>query len=375
MKIVLATGIYPPSIGGPATYVRNLARLLTEKGCEVVVLTYDPVGKKPDGNLWMSEHDERGTAEHTWRVIQVRRTGGPLSRWMRYRKALRMFGKEADIVYAFSSISCGVPLILAALRGPRKLLRLGGDFLWERATDRGEEKGLSDWYASRPWFVEIMNGLLQRFDHVVFSTQFQSDLYDRVYRRLPPHSVIENALPAGEPSLHAKHDAFRLLYLGRFVAFKNLARLVDAMEELPDCLLTLVGSGPEREKLLSQAEFGEASDRITFFDPVDASQRQDMFREHDLLVIPSFTEISPNSALEARSSGLPVLLSQSTGLSSVLSSGMMLRPLRTVEEIVEAIDEARSQYTPLADRASMPLPQRNWEEVGDEHIRLFESLL
>ena len=42
MKVVLATGIYPPQIGGPATYVRGLARELTEAGHRVTVVTYAP---------------------------------------------------------------------------------------------------------------------------------------------------------------------------------------------------------------------------------------------------------------------------------------------------------------------------------------------
>ena len=39
MKILLVTGIFPPDIGGPATYIPNLARYLKKKGNEVRILT------------------------------------------------------------------------------------------------------------------------------------------------------------------------------------------------------------------------------------------------------------------------------------------------------------------------------------------------
>jgi glycosyltransferase involved in cell wall biosynthesis len=39
MKILLVTGIFPPDIGGPATYIPNLARYLKKKGHEVRILT------------------------------------------------------------------------------------------------------------------------------------------------------------------------------------------------------------------------------------------------------------------------------------------------------------------------------------------------
>ena len=41
MKIILATGIYPPEIGGPATYVERLAKRLSERGARVVITGRD----------------------------------------------------------------------------------------------------------------------------------------------------------------------------------------------------------------------------------------------------------------------------------------------------------------------------------------------
>ena len=137
MNIILATGIYPPDIGGPATYVRALAEELVKKGNEVRVVTFGGQGR---------QEGQRG--QQGWEVIAVSRSGGPLMRWWRYAKALRARGSEADVVIAFSSVSCGVPLWLAGLKKPKTILRLGGDFFWERYTDRGGMKSLREWYES-----------------------------------------------------------------------------------------------------------------------------------------------------------------------------------------------------------------------------------
>ena len=40
MKIILATGIFPPDIGGPAIYTEGLALELKKLGLEVKVVTY-----------------------------------------------------------------------------------------------------------------------------------------------------------------------------------------------------------------------------------------------------------------------------------------------------------------------------------------------
>lgn len=359
MKVVLATGIYPPAIGGPATYVQELGKRLQASGCDVSVVTYGDGVPVPDALP----------------VIRVSKRGGPLLRWRRFARALRSAAHGADIVYTFSSVSCGMPLLLSRLRDPRTILRLGGDFLWERATDRGSRLGLREWYEGNPWFQETMNGILRTFDHIVFSTEFQRDLYERFYRRLPSHSVIENALPGGQPILHRCRVPLRLLFLGRFVAFKNLPSLLSALVDLPDMTLSLVGEGPLEQGLRVHVQELGLADRVAFHPPVTGREKHSVLLEHDLLVLPSLTEISPNAALEARAAGLPVLLTEETGLSRQLTDGAMLRRLRTPADIVVALREARDQYEQLATRAASPLPQRHWETVCEEHLTLFRSLL
>ncbi|MBU2219306.1 hypothetical protein KKG15_02345, partial [Patescibacteria group bacterium] len=49
MRILIATGIYPPDIGGPATYAKNLADEFLRRGCGVKVITYSIEKKLPLG--------------------------------------------------------------------------------------------------------------------------------------------------------------------------------------------------------------------------------------------------------------------------------------------------------------------------------------
>ena len=370
MKIVLATGIYPPDIGGPATYVRALAEELLKKGNEVKVVTYGDEGSVKVGKC-------EGV-----NVLHVSKSGGPILRWMRYAKALRAHGADADIVIAFSSVSAGVPLKLAGLKKPKKILRLGGEFFWERYTDRGGMKGLREWYGSTHYLTTVtthwfMGWLLRTFDHIVFSTRFQEELYEKHYKNLPKHSVLENALPAGTPVRHQKHDPFRLLFMGRFVGFKNLIALlkaVGALREAPlHTIMTFVGSGPMESCLRSLVTKLHLQNFVTFLPPVHREEKQRVFAEHDLLVLPSITEISPNVALEARAAGLPVLLTKETGLSTQLSEGMMLRDLSDAEKIAGAIKDSEGNYAKNASSASTLPPHRNFANVAEEFLTLCRS--
>ncbi|MBP9750382.1 MAG: glycosyltransferase, partial [Candidatus Peribacteraceae bacterium] len=165
MKIVLATGIFPPDIGGPATYAANLARELAHIGHRVTVVTYGAA--RP--------------ATGDYGVRAVAKDGGPLLRWRRYAAALREEAKDADVVEAFSSVSAGIPTVFARLRGPKLVLRLGGDFPWERATDRGYPKSLRAWFTEMPASARLIAPILRRFDRLVFSTAYQRELYEKAY--------------------------------------------------------------------------------------------------------------------------------------------------------------------------------------------------
>ncbi len=359
MRIVLATGIYPPEIGGPATYVRELAAAMRAKGAEVTIITY---GVPQEGDVRDG-------------VTRVSRAGGPLLRYRRYAKALRELSRSADVIEAFSSVSVGVPLWMSHIRGPKKILRLGGDFLWERATDRGDARGLREWYEQKGSFKGMMNGLLRTFDVLVFSTQFQEDLYRRFYKNLPPMAVIENVTPLGTPRLHEAHVPLRLLSLGRFVAFKNLPIIIEAVKKMPETTLTFAGSGPVERTLRALVVSLRLESRVTFLPPQHGDDKLKLLREHDLLVMPSKTDISPNTALEARAAGLPVLLTQETGLSRALLDGMIVARLETADDVVAGVQDIVAKYALYAARASQPLPERGWSQLADEHLSLFVSLL
>lgn len=361
MNIVLATGIYPPDIGGPATYVKALAEELASRGEQVTVITYgleDAVEKAP------------------WTLVRVKKGKGGITRWKRYAAALKEHADEADVIYCFSSVSVGVPLFMARLEKPLTVLRLGGDFLWERYTDRGGRRGLRSFYITFKGTRMVMGRVLRAFDGLVFSTTFQERLSEFLFKRLPHHTVIQNALPLHPaPVFHEKQDMFKLLFLGRFVRFKNLPNLLHAVAKLPYVHLTLVGEGPEQEKLAELMVRLGLNNRIKMLGSVTAEDRSKIFAEHDLMVIPSLTEISPNAALEARAAGLPVLLTEETGLSPELAEGMVLKSLKSVEDITRAIIEVEKNYADIASKAaSLVTIHRAWSDVAEETLVFFSTL-
>ena len=105
-KIVLATPLYPPEIGGPATFARLLVEHFPAE--ELTLIKFSDVRRLPKVVRHLA---------YFWRV---------------YRAA-----KKADIVFALDPVSVGLPALLAAkFSGKKFLARIAGDYAWEQGRQR-----------------------------------------------------------------------------------------------------------------------------------------------------------------------------------------------------------------------------------------------
>ena len=136
-KIVLATGIVPPDIGGPATYVTKLGQQFVKFGYRVKVISYG---------------DKESEIDEILSVHRISRKTNALSRYWRYFQQVRKLAKWGDVIYAQDLISVGLPCALVKVFNPKIkiIVRLGGDFLWEKAYNSGWSNQTLSQYHSQP---------------------------------------------------------------------------------------------------------------------------------------------------------------------------------------------------------------------------------
>jgi hypothetical protein len=116
----------------------------------------------------------------------------------------------------------------------------------------------------------------------------------------------------------------RLLYAGRLlywkgvhIAIRALAHLLPAM---PQARLTIVGNGPESERLKAEGAAMNLGNRIEFIPKVPQQQLFALYEDHDLFVFPSLHDSSGNVVLEALSHGLPVICLDLGGPRQIVTS-------------------------------------------------------
>lgn len=320
MRVALITGIFPPDIGGPATFVSALGTGLHERGHVVEVVTYaEP--RAPRG-------------EWPYRVVRIRRD----SRARRAQAVLAVLraARRADVLLVNGLLEAAV-CANAIARRPCAV-KIVGDSAWERARNQGlttqefvsfqqREHGgtIARWRRRR-------NRCLRRASVIVVPSEFLRGVVEGwgVGR---PIRVIPNGVDAAFVHAAEAADATALrtayglparfvLYAGRLTNWKGCDTLVRLVPQLPaDVGLVLVGDGPEGAALGALAAQIKLVERVRFVPPVERATMAGLLRLATCFVLNSGYEGHPHVVLEAMAVGTPVAAAAECGTAELVHDG------------------------------------------------------
>jgi glycosyltransferase involved in cell wall biosynthesis len=328
MKILLATGIYPPQIGGPAQYAKNLAEALRAQGNEVLVRTYELERKLPMG------------VRHLLFF---------------FRSLWAMPG--TDLVIALDTFSVALPAVCAArLCGKKIIIRTGGDFLWEFYVERtGDLVLFKDFYATRrdelnfkeQLIFKLTRWTLQGVNGIIFSTQWQRDVFTSAYGLdMSKSFVIENfygeRLPSDIPSM------MNFLSSSRLFKGKNQERLSEAFQ------------------IVNKKGVLAVSDTVA----VPHDEFIEKMRYSYAVLVVSISDISPNVILEAIRLGKPFIMTRETGITKKLKDIALLVDPENVDDIAEKIEMLCNPkiYAEYQSRVQNFTYTHSWKEIAKEFL-------
>lgn len=249
----------------------------------------------------------------------------------------------------FSDSSCTVAMLTSVMAGiPFSFTMHGPDIFFEPKRWRIDEK------IARAAFVACISDFC-RSQAMLFSDRRHWDKLHVV------HCGIDPALyqaPSVAPGGH-------LLFVGRLAAVKGVLVLFDALVRIraarPDLRLTLIGDGPERAGLESEARAAGLADIVTFAGYRTTAEVASTLRSADLLVLPSFAEGVPVVLMEAMAARVPVIASRVAGVPELVDHGVsgILCPPGNASALGAAIldvlssDTARRRAMGAAGRAKV----------------------
>lgn len=389
-NIIIASGLFPADIGGPATIASLLSRELPKSGCEVTVVTY---GTKKQLDLCVLENG--------CNVLVVNKEKHILRRYFGFFKAVWKLSKEAKIIYAFDLVSVGIPCAFVKFLKPKTKLvvRLGGDYQWEKAVQfRNYDKPLEKYYEDKNFSLKekfdyyLTNKVLGLADKVVFNSDFLRDVFVRL-RDMDPQKavVIKNIIPdtSNIEQKERKGDKVRLLFAGRIIKVRNLKRFIDAFSDIKkgvyakDVVFEILGSGPEKEMIKRYVHDSAMDSMISVKDGLPRDELLKKIGASDVIVLPSLTDINPNFVIEALMLRKHIIITKHTesyftGVRNIFLN--YIDPLdandisRTLNAVIERIKDKKVYDIELA---SIDITKIGWPllQVIDKHIKTFEDLI
>ncbi len=323
MKILIATGIYIPEIGGPATYIPNLVKELTKLGHKVKIVTYSDIFKY--------EGDDD--------VIRVKR-GNKLLNYFNYYKTLKKEVKGYDVIYSFDHFSAGIPSVLISKKYNIPLyIRVGGDFIWERYLDRTKDLvTLKDFYNKNIHQKEenlrfkIIKWVFKNTKGIIFTTKFQQDIFKQYYGLNNDKLYIVNN-PINIAKEEKKESNKEIIFAGRFINKNNVINLIKAFNKLnnKEFKLILIGEGYLEKEI-------KTSDNVIIQSRLSREELKQRISKAYLVVFPSLTDISPNTMLECLSVNTPLISSTEIGFDWIKDKIRLFNPL-DIDSIFKEINK------------------------------------
>lgn len=356
MTYCFVTSDFFPRIGGGENYVRFLSQELAKQNTVYVFCPNDLA----DGTIIM----KNAIVCHLgFRTILGNKFVRPLTL---YKKVRRL--PEA-ILYA-SGPSIGDIIVLSLAR----ILRTKCIVTYHADLDTSK-------FTSRLFLFVYFSFILNHFDAIVVQTdRYRETLIKRGIRNkkinlIPPGIVIENTESREIP----RNESAKLLFVGQLDdnhQYKKLETLIEAMGDLPEFNLTVVGDGPLRLKF---EELARALPNVEFVGNVSGQTLTRLYQSSGTLILPS------NSAqegfgvvlLEALSYGCQVITGEDAGGAELLKKVGLERNLydgspRNLASVIRTVNQSESEVR--IDVLKSILAEYSWPSVANRVHSLAQHL-
>lgn len=233
--------------------------------------------------------------------------------------------------------------------------------------------------------------ILKNAEAVIFLSQAnRTELLDNYIKNpLLKEEVMEKSqvIPNGIDEFWFEHEGnikqlknqnhIKCLYVGKLMKDKNVHGLIKALEkynEIHSASLTIVGE--DYEKKYAEELKESAPEFVQFVDKVQRENLIEIYRSHDLFLMPSFHETFGLVYPEAMSQGLPVVYTKNQGFDGHFPNGTVGYAVTATnpEEISEKISSVVENYQRLSQNALKEYTSFDWKLLSAQFEHIYRTV-
>ena len=317
MKILITVGIYPPDIGGPASFVPKIANLYADQGHKITVICLS---------------DSLYEDQENYKVVRILRYQNLLIRWLKTIFLILRNGHNANLLFVN-----GLPMesYVANLFLRKKMIRkIVGDWAWERGMNKKLINESFDEFQNKNHNLHLEIAKFSRgwtagkAKLVITPSKHLSTIVQNWGVKEKNLKVIYNGT-----EIHDSYDSgiivsktpFTFLTVGRLAPWKNIPTIIKALKiykkEGMQFKFYIVGSGPEEDNLKELVSASGLQNEVEFTGQLIKTELVEYYKKADIYIQASSYEGLPHVILEAISHSLSIISTPIGGTNEILLDG------------------------------------------------------
>jgi len=382
-RILILTGVFLKTVGGPPTILKALNKELIKKGYKITVLTF---GKKIE------------TKEYPYSVKAV------CDKWPSFIKSFLFLIKglilslKSDIIYNQDLYTPGFTgLIIKKILKKKLVTRFVGDSAWEIALNRGETTDdIMDFQINKYSKIverrkKTRKKILENSDKVIVVSNFLKKLAMKIGVQEERIKVIYNSIDFLDIIGDSKVDLKKELNItdkviltnARLTPWKGVDMLIKIMPQLikkyEKIRFIIISEGPERKNLEKLAVDLDVEEHVFFAGRVSRELVVEYLKISDVFVLNTNYEGMSHVLLEAMKVGVPIITTKAGGNPETIKdkeTGLLIdyrdkeQWIRNIELVLDNPELSER----LVNNAKEDLKRFNWDNLVQETIKIFEEI-
>ena len=315
MKILITVGIYPPDIGGPASFVPKIAKMLSENEHDVTVICLS---------------DNKFSDDEIYKVKRILRNQNLLLRWIQTIFTIIKNGRKVDCLFVN-----GLPMesYVANLFLRKKLVRkIVGDWAWERGRNKGIINESFDDFQENSHNLHLEIAKFSRgwtatkADIVITPSKHLSKVVENWGVQPNKLIIIYNGTQiVNDDVSNTNKGTVNLITVGRLAPWKNIDTIIKSVNLLKQYdmkfKLFIVGSGPLESELKKLVSDLNLSSEVIFTGQKKYTELTKYYENSNIYIQASGYEGLPHVLLEAINYDLSVISTPIGGSNEILQDG------------------------------------------------------
>lgn len=390
IKVLIATGIFPPDIGGPAAMIEGLIGSLVNNKFKLKVMTYAETGGRGKLNY----------EDKTVDIYKINRNRNIFLKYFFYLRRLLRLAKWADVIYATDIYSVGYFTYLAKkILGRKYIIRFAGDSAWETAVSNNWTSDYIMDFQKKVYGSKIerlknkRERILVNADKVIAVSNFMADIARKIGVKEDKLKMIYNSADFMDKievnqnevdDIKSKYGgtAKIVVFSGRLTSWKGVDGVIKILPELINKIgkvnFLVLGDGPEMENLKKLAEGCGVNENVHFIGKIKREETKKYFVAADLYILNSNYEGLSHALLDVMKCSAPIITTNAGGNPELIEDGKdgLLINYNNSEELLNASVKILTDGQ-LAKNLSMSAKEKvkkfNWENTVSETVKLLRE--